>query len=184
MLGTPQKLMCGLCFLEKVQLLGAMARKQFSANRAVKKLLTIVSRGLYHLSITDAKTYYKSHDYKDEIVWACLWVHMASPASSDLLDECIRKYDSFRLHYVATEFSWSLKTAGVQVCNIGNNSLFSSRKISFFKWESSNGFLAALWHVKKSQYLGKGFQRLAAAIVTFVHRLDGTLNRHLNFYHK
>jgi hypothetical protein len=73
-------------------------------------------RGKYDSSIAEVKSYYASvSGYKDELLWAALWLHRAT-GRADYLDYVVDNADSFSgTGWAINEFSWDVKYAGVQV---------------------------------------------------------------------
>jgi hypothetical protein len=73
-------------------------------------------RGKYDSSIAEVKSYYASvSGYKDELLWAALWLHRAT-GRADYLDYVVDNADSFGgTGWAINEFSWDVKYAGVQV---------------------------------------------------------------------
>ncbi|XP_072980908.1 endoglucanase 22-like [Typha angustifolia] len=73
-------------------------------------------RGKYDSSIDAVKSYYASvSGYKDELLWAALWLHRAT-GREDYLDYAVDKAESFGgVGWEITEFSWDVKFAGVQI---------------------------------------------------------------------
>lgn len=45
-------------------------------------------QGKYHKAIKEAKKYYESTDFKDEITWAAAWLYRATGDPKHLLDVC------------------------------------------------------------------------------------------------
>ncbi|CAN8288484.1 unnamed protein product [Cochlearia groenlandica] len=72
-------------------------------------------RGLYTDSIPNAKPFYKSSGYSDELLWAAAWLHRATG------DQYYLKYAIDNAGYMGgtgwgvKEFSWDNKYAGVQI---------------------------------------------------------------------
>jgi hypothetical protein len=62
------------------------------------------------------KSYYASvSGYKDELLWAALWLHRAT-GRDDYLDYVVDNADSFGgTGWAINEFSWDVKYAGVQI---------------------------------------------------------------------
>uniref|UniRef100_A0A0D9VKS8 Endoglucanase n=1 Tax=Leersia perrieri TaxID=77586 RepID=A0A0D9VKS8_9ORYZ len=73
-------------------------------------------RGKYDSSIAEVKSYYASvSGYKDELLWAALWLHRAT-GKTQYLDYVVDKADCFGgTGWAITEFSWDVKYAGVQI---------------------------------------------------------------------
>ncbi|PWZ27700.1 hypothetical protein Zm00014a_014215 [Zea mays] len=73
-------------------------------------------RGTYDSSIAEVKSYYASvSGYKDELLWAALWLHRAT-GRDDYLDYVVDNADSFGgTGWAINEFSWDVKYAGVQI---------------------------------------------------------------------
>ncbi|KAL5212006.1 hypothetical protein ABZP36_022853 [Zizania latifolia] len=73
-------------------------------------------RGKYDSSIAEVKSYYASvSGYKDELLWAALWLHRAT-GKDEYLDYVVDKADCFGgTGWAITEFSWDVKYAGVQI---------------------------------------------------------------------
>ncbi|CAL4885282.1 unnamed protein product [Urochloa decumbens] len=73
-------------------------------------------RGKYDSSIAEVKSYYASvSGYKDELLWAALWLHRAT-GRADYLDYVVDNADSFGgTGWAINEFSWDVKYAGVQI---------------------------------------------------------------------
>jgi hypothetical protein len=62
------------------------------------------------------RSYYASvSGYRDELLWAALWLHRAT-GRDEYLRYAVDKADSFGgVGWAMTEFSWDVKYAGVQV---------------------------------------------------------------------
>ncbi|XP_051133619.1 endoglucanase 11-like [Andrographis paniculata] len=73
-------------------------------------------RGRYDDSIEVAKGYYTSiSGYKDELLWAALWLHKATENRS-YLNYAVKNGESFGgTTWAVTEFSWDIKYAGLQL---------------------------------------------------------------------
>jgi hypothetical protein len=73
-------------------------------------------RGKYDSSIAEVKSYYASvSGYKDELLWAALWLHRAT-GRADYLDYVVDNAHSFGgTGWAINEFSWDVKYAGVQI---------------------------------------------------------------------
>nr|AGG19094.1 cellulase [Zea mays] len=73
-------------------------------------------RGTYDSSIEEVRSYYASvSGYRDELLWAALWLHRAT-GRDEYLRYAVDKADSFGgVGWAMTEFSWDVKYAGVQV---------------------------------------------------------------------
>ncbi|KAM0822462.1 hypothetical protein ACQ4PT_071473 [Festuca glaucescens] len=73
-------------------------------------------RGKYDSSIAEVKSYYASvSGYKDELLWAALWLHRAT-GRADYLDYAVdNAHDFGGTGWAITEFSWDVKYAGVQI---------------------------------------------------------------------
>nr|AGP76414.1 endo-beta-1,4-glucanase [Macrotermes carbonarius] len=71
-------------------------------------------RGKYSDSITDAKSYYSSYDYRDELVWAAAWLYRATNDST-YLNKAESLYNEFGLQDWNGAFRWDSKVSGVQV---------------------------------------------------------------------
>jgi hypothetical protein len=73
-------------------------------------------RGKYDSSIAEVKSYYASvSGFKDELLWAALWLHRAT-GRADYLDYVVdNAHDHGGTGWAITEFSWDVKYAGVQI---------------------------------------------------------------------
>ncbi|KAF8410777.1 hypothetical protein HHK36_003314 [Tetracentron sinense] len=73
-------------------------------------------RGKYDDSVGAVKSYYPSvSGYKDELLWAALWLYKATD-KVDYLNYVIDKAHDFGgIDWAITEFSWDVKYAGVQI---------------------------------------------------------------------
>jgi len=73
-------------------------------------------RGTYDSSIAEVRSYYASvSGYRDELLWAALWLHRAT-GRAEYLDYAAAMADEFGgVGWAMTEFSWDVKYAGVQV---------------------------------------------------------------------
>ncbi|PNF36366.1 hypothetical protein B7P43_G18040 [Cryptotermes secundus] len=71
-------------------------------------------RGKYSDSITDAKSFYASGDYKDELVWGAVWLYRATNDSS-YLTTAEQQYNEFGLQYWNVPFTWDAKSSAVEV---------------------------------------------------------------------
>ncbi|KQK02009.1 endoglucanase 7 [Brachypodium distachyon] len=73
-------------------------------------------RGKYDSSIAEVKSYYASvSGYKDELLWAALWLHRATGRASYLDYVVDNAHDFGGTGWAITEFSWDVKYAGVQI---------------------------------------------------------------------
>lgn len=73
-------------------------------------------RGKYDESIEVVKGYYASvSGYKDELLWAALWLYKATD-NEVYLKYVLENADGFGgITWVITEFSWDVKYAGLQL---------------------------------------------------------------------
>nr|AGP76397.1 endo-beta-1,4-glucanase [Amitermes dentatus] len=71
-------------------------------------------RGKYSDSITDARNFYTSADYSDELVWAAAWLYRATNDSS-YLNDAESLYNEFGLQSWGGGLNWDSKVSGVQV---------------------------------------------------------------------
>ncbi|KAK9151571.1 hypothetical protein Syun_009880 [Stephania yunnanensis] len=73
-------------------------------------------RGKYDSSVEVVKSYYASvSGYKDELLWAALWLYKATD-KDEYLEYVIDNARSFGgIEWAITEFSWDVKYAGVQI---------------------------------------------------------------------
>ncbi|KAK9689336.1 hypothetical protein RND81_09G053400 [Saponaria officinalis] len=73
-------------------------------------------RGKYDKSVKEVKGYYPSSSgYKDELLWASLWLYKATKKDK-YLDYVISNAVSFGgVTWAVNEFSWDIKYAGVQI---------------------------------------------------------------------
>ncbi|CAN6204384.1 unnamed protein product [Urochloa humidicola] len=73
-------------------------------------------QGTYDSSITEVRSYYASvSGYRDELLWAALWLHRAT-GRDDYLRYAVDRAEPFGgVGWAMTEFSWDVKYAGVQV---------------------------------------------------------------------
>ncbi|GFP79951.1 endoglucanase 5 [Phtheirospermum japonicum] len=72
-------------------------------------------RGLYDNSIENAKQFYTSSGYYDELLWAATWLHRATNEEYYLkyvVDNCVSLGGT---GWAVKEFSWDNKYAGVQI---------------------------------------------------------------------
>ncbi|KAL3618016.1 hypothetical protein CASFOL_038337 [Castilleja foliolosa] len=72
-------------------------------------------RGLYDNSIGNAKQFYTSSGYFDELLWAATWIHRATNEEYYLkyvVDNCVTLGGT---GWAVREFSWDNKYAGVQI---------------------------------------------------------------------
>ncbi|KAJ1256057.1 hypothetical protein BS78_K093300 [Paspalum vaginatum] len=73
-------------------------------------------RGTYDSSIAEVRSYYASvSGYRDELLWAALWLHRATGRPDYLRYAVDRAEDFGGVGWAMTEFSWDVKYAGVQV---------------------------------------------------------------------
>ncbi|VAI60999.1 unnamed protein product [Triticum turgidum subsp. durum] len=73
-------------------------------------------RGQYDSSIAEVKSYYASvSGYKDELLWAALWLHRATGKAAYLDYVVHNAHDFGGTGWAITEFSWDVKYAGVQI---------------------------------------------------------------------
>ncbi|XP_077217123.1 glycosyl hydrolase 9B8 [Tasmannia lanceolata] len=73
-------------------------------------------RGKYDTSLDAVKSYYASvSGYKDELLWAALWLYKATE-KEDYLNYVVTNAHSFGgVGWAITEFSWDVKYAGLQI---------------------------------------------------------------------
>jgi len=73
-------------------------------------------RGKYDESIEEVKGYYPSWSgYKDELLWAALWLYKATN-KEHYLEYVVNNAVSFGgVTWAVNEFSWDIKYAGVQI---------------------------------------------------------------------
>ncbi|XP_039249825.2 uncharacterized protein LOC120327569 isoform X1 [Styela clava] len=71
-------------------------------------------RGVYHMSIRAAANFYPSSGYNDELVWAAMWLYIATN-DEVYLANVKTKYFIYNLFNQQTEFSWDQKAVGVQL---------------------------------------------------------------------
>ncbi|XP_029163087.1 endoglucanase 15-like [Nylanderia fulva] len=71
-------------------------------------------RGFYLDAISNAKDFFKSEDYGDELAWAALWLSWAS-RDPKYLEYAFHHYQNFNLDKRPNEFFYNNKVAGVQV---------------------------------------------------------------------
>jgi hypothetical protein len=70
-------------------------------------------RGTYDSSIAEVRSFYASvSGYRDELLWAALWLHRATGREDYLRYAVDNNADG---GWAITEFSWDVKYAGVQV---------------------------------------------------------------------
>nr|AGS32241.1 endo-beta-1,4-glucanase [Coptotermes gestroi] len=72
------------------------------------------NRGKYSDSITDARNFYASGDYKDELVWAATWLYRATNDDA-YLTKAESLYNEFGLGNWNGALNWDNKVSGVQV---------------------------------------------------------------------
>ncbi|CAL5074452.1 unnamed protein product [Urochloa decumbens] len=73
-------------------------------------------QGTYDSSIAEVRSYYASvSGYRDELLWAALWLHRATGRDDYLRYAVDRAEDFGGVGWAMTEFSWDVKYAGVQV---------------------------------------------------------------------
>lgn len=70
----------------------------------------------YHISVPEVSKFYKSSGYKDELVWAGLWLYRAT-GKTQYYETARKRYYAWRMFSSssASEFSWDDKTIGVQL---------------------------------------------------------------------
>nr|AGP76418.1 endo-beta-1,4-glucanase [Nasutitermes sp. NpEG] len=71
-------------------------------------------RGKYSDSITGARPFYASADYRDELVWAAAWLYKATN-DSNYLNNVESLYNEFGLQNWGGSLNWDSKATGVQV---------------------------------------------------------------------
>lgn len=73
-------------------------------------------RGNYDGSVGTVKNYYASvSGYKDELLWAALWLYEATD-NKQYLEYVVNKAHGFGgIGWAISEFSWDVKYAGVQI---------------------------------------------------------------------
>ena len=83
-------------------------------------------RGKYDGSVGIVKSYYASvSGYKDELLWAALWLYEATD-NKQYLEYVVNKAHCFGgIGWAISEFSWDVKYAGVQLMASKVNSLYS-----------------------------------------------------------
>ncbi|XP_010536683.1 PREDICTED: endoglucanase 11-like [Tarenaya hassleriana] len=73
-------------------------------------------RGKYDESVKEAKGYYKSvSGYKDELLWASLWLYKATDDEIYLNYSLLNALEFGGITWAITEFSWDIKFAGLQI---------------------------------------------------------------------
>lgn len=73
-------------------------------------------RGKYDESVKAVKGYYPSvSGYKDELLWAALWLHKATDNEAYLMYVLENGYGFGGITWAISEFSWDVKYAGVQL---------------------------------------------------------------------
>lgn len=71
-------------------------------------------RGFYLDAIPNARDFFKSENYGDELAWAALWLSWAS-RDPKYLEYAFHHYQNFSLDKKPNEFFYNNKVAGVQV---------------------------------------------------------------------
>jgi hypothetical protein len=71
-------------------------------------------RGRYSDSITEARNFYPSWDFRDELVWAAAWLFRATN-NNTYLNTAERLYNEFGLQFWNFGFNWDNKVSGVRV---------------------------------------------------------------------
>ncbi|XP_070154972.1 endoglucanase A [Polyergus mexicanus] len=71
-------------------------------------------RGLYHEAIPNAKQFYESTGYGDELAWAAVWLFKATK-NFVYLNDTVDHYQQFHLDKRPNEFFYNNKIAGVQI---------------------------------------------------------------------
>lgn len=73
-------------------------------------------RGEYDASVEEVRSYYASvSGYRDELLWAALWLHRAT-GSDKYLEYAVENADAMGgIGWAMIEFSWDVKYAGVQM---------------------------------------------------------------------
>uniref|UniRef100_H2ZAZ4 Endoglucanase n=1 Tax=Ciona savignyi TaxID=51511 RepID=H2ZAZ4_CIOSA len=105
-------------------------RRKENATRYVRRLITHAKdlfnfastyKKLYHISIPNAKKYYKSTSFKDELTWAALWLYRAT-GENKYLKNAEGKYMNWALFQLPHKlrFSWDDKKAGIQMLMVSN----------------------------------------------------------------
>jgi hypothetical protein len=80
----------------------------------------------YDESVGVAKGYYTSvSGYKDELLWAAIWLYKATEKDEYLNYVLENAYDFGGTTWAMTEFSWDVKYSGVQAIASMVNSSFS-----------------------------------------------------------
>ncbi|KAK3129984.1 hypothetical protein QOZ80_6BG0487470 [Eleusine coracana subsp. coracana] len=73
-------------------------------------------RGTYDSSIEEVRSFYASvSGYRDELLWAALWLHRATGRDEYLRYAVDNAHEFGGVGWAMTEFSWDVKYAGVQV---------------------------------------------------------------------
>uniref|UniRef100_F6S7X2 Endoglucanase n=1 Tax=Ciona intestinalis TaxID=7719 RepID=F6S7X2_CIOIN len=108
------------------------------ANDALAHARTIYSfakqhRGLYHVSVPQAKRYYKSYSDEDEMIWGAAWLYRATGEQRYLNDATRQYLRASGPYLVEREFSWDRKMIGVQVlmANLTGEAMYRDRVADF-----------------------------------------------------
>ncbi|KAK9709764.1 hypothetical protein K7432_008824 [Basidiobolus ranarum] len=68
----------------------------------------------YQKSVTDAKEFYASTGYSDELVWGALWLYRATN-DTQYLNTALKYFDQYNLAGKTAPMDWNEKTPGVYV---------------------------------------------------------------------
>nr|AXQ39837.1 beta-1,4-endoglucanase [Loboptera decipiens] len=92
-------------------------------------------RGLYSDSISDAKNFYSSSGYEDELVWGAVWLYKATGDNS-YLTKAEQLYDEFQLQYWNGNFGWDQKISGAEMLlsQITQNSKYTDKVKGWCDW--------------------------------------------------
>nr|AXQ39838.1 beta-1,4-endoglucanase [Loboptera decipiens] len=102
-----------------------------------KQLFTFADtyRGKYSDSISDAKNFYSSSGYEDELVWGAVWLYKATGDNS-YLTKAEQLYTEFGLQYWNGNFGWDQKISGAEVLlsQITKNSKYTNKVKGYCDW--------------------------------------------------
>uniref|UniRef100_H2YTC8 Endoglucanase n=1 Tax=Ciona savignyi TaxID=51511 RepID=H2YTC8_CIOSA len=91
------------------------------------------NRALYHVSVPQAKKFYKSYSDEDERIWAAAWLYKATGERGYLADATRQYHQAAGPYLVETELSWDRKMIAVQVlmANLTGEAIYRDRVADF-----------------------------------------------------
>ncbi|PSN31180.1 hypothetical protein C0J52_21511, partial [Blattella germanica] len=92
-------------------------------------------RGKYSDSISDAKNFYSSSGYEDELVWGAVWLYKAT-GDKTYLNKAEQLYSQFGMESWNGNFGWDQKISGAEVLlsQITKNSKYTNKVKGYCDW--------------------------------------------------